>query len=138
MEKNDDKRQQLILEMLDFTDTASHADVVARAEDIWRRLATRLSPLIGDTGFNALYGRAVRLINLHFDWLTMPMSSQSTAALFITLKSNLLSVDAARANEANTALLDTFTKLLSGLIGEALTTRLLNTAWADEPEEKRQ
>jgi hypothetical protein len=138
MEKNDDKRQQLILEMLDFTGTASHADVVARAEVIWERLATQLSPLIGETGFNALYGRSIRLIILHFDWLTTPMSSQSTAALFITLKSNLLSVDAARANEANTTLLDTFTKLLSGLIGEALTTRLLNTAWADEPEEKRQ
>ena len=136
MEKNDDKRQQLILEVLGFTNTASHADVVARAEDIWGRLAARLSPLIGDTGFNALYGRSVRLIIPRFDWLTMPMASQATGALFITLKSNLLSVDAALANEANNVLLDTFTKLLSGLIGEALAIRLLHTAWADEPEEK--
>jgi hypothetical protein len=137
MEKNDEQRQQLLLEMLGFSDTTSHADVAARAGYIWARLAARLSPLIGDTGFNALYGRSTRLVIVQFDWLTMPMSSQSTEMLFATLNGNLLSVDAARANAANIALLDTFTKLLSGLIGEALTIRLLNTAWADEPEEKR-
>jgi hypothetical protein len=138
MEKNDDKRQQLILEMLGFTDISSHADVVARAEYIWSRLAVRLSSLIGETGFNALYARTTRLVIKDFAWLTMPLSSQSSAAIFETLQSDLLSVDAALANAANTALLDTFTKLLSGLIGEALTLQLLNTAWADEPEEKRQ
>ncbi|MDB5774954.1 MAG: hypothetical protein JWP38_1087 [Herbaspirillum sp.] len=135
MEKND-KRQQLIIKMLAFNDAASHADAVARAEDIWGRLATHLSQLIGETGFNALYGRSVRLVLVQFDWLTMPKSSQSPGTLFTTLKNNLLSVDAASANDANIALLDTFTKLLSGLIGEALTTRLLHTALADEPEEK--
>ena len=34
------------------------------------------------------------------------------------------------AREANAALLSIFTKLLSGLIGEALTIRLLEAAWA--------
>jgi hypothetical protein len=137
MEKNDHTRQQLVLKVLGFTDSISQEDAVARVEDIWKRLAKHLCPLIGETGFSALYGRSLRLTTLQFEWLEMSKSSQSIEVLFTTLKNNLLSVDAAGANDASTALLDTFIKLLSGLIGEALTIRLLNTAWADEPKEKR-
>jgi hypothetical protein len=42
-----------------------------------------------------------------------------------------------RAQELNTALLSMFTSLLAGLIGEALTIRLLKSAWAEWSEENR-
>jgi len=126
MDKNDNKRQQLISEMFSASRSNGGADVSA-----WRRLSMHLSPLIGESGFAALYGRAARLVQPRFPWLVLEQSSQSTD-LFDQLGKQLSSVDADLAAETNAALLDTFTKLLSGLIGDALTIRLLNSAWSDE------
>jgi hypothetical protein len=136
MDKNHDKRQQLILDVLAPQAGAQHADIVARSLRTWERLAAHLSPLIGEAGFCALYGRTVCLVVAQHPWLAPPLASQPIDILLSTLKENLSSIDPASAGQATGALLDTFTKLLSGLIGEALTTRLLNTAWADEPEGK--
>lgn len=128
MDKNEDKRQQLISEMF-------RADRLKNGgSDMtpWRRLSAHLSPLIGESGFAALYGRAGRLIHARFPWFVLEQSSQSADSLFDHLERQLASVDANLAAETNMALLDTFTKLLSGLIGDALTIRLLNSAWSDE------
>ena len=136
MHKNDDTRQQLILQVLAPQSGMNGADSAALALRSWGRLAAHLNPLIGEAGFCALYGRAVRLAIARHPCLTPSQSTQATATLLSNLKESLSSIDPATAVQANRDLLDTFTKLLSGLIGEALTTRLLNTAWADEPEEK--
>lgn len=138
MDKNDDKRLQLIHEVLAPTAGMRGADDVAHSLRTWERLAAHLSPLIGEAGFCALYGRAMRLVIPQHPWLTPSASSQPIHILLSTLKENLASIDPENAGQANSTLLDTFTKLLSGLIGAALTTRLLNTAWADEPEGKNQ
>ncbi|HAT31814.1 MAG TPA: hypothetical protein DCW29_13450 [Janthinobacterium sp.] len=134
MDKNDDKRQQLIHRVLTTQGEMGGADVVAHAIRAWERLAAHLSPLIGEAGFCALFGRSLRLVIPQYPWLTTKQSSQPIDSLFSTLKENLTSIDPVIAGKANSTLLDTFTRLLSGLIGEALTTRLLNTAWADAPE----
>jgi hypothetical protein len=125
MDKNDDKRQQLISRMF-ATDRVNGGDVAS-----WRRLAAHLSPLIGETGFAALYGRATRLVQSRYSWLTPEQSAQSVDSVFDHLAKQLSSVETSLAAEANMALLDTFSRLLSGLIGEALTMRLLNSAWSD-------
>ncbi len=138
MDKNDDKRLQLLHEVLAPAAGMSGADDVARSLRTWERLAAHLSPLIGEAGFCALYGRAVRLVIPLHPCLTPGVSSQPIHLLLSTLKENLASIDPVNAGQANSTLLDTFTKLLAGLIGAALTTRLLNTAWADEPEGKNQ
>jgi hypothetical protein len=132
MDKNDDKRQQLIARMFsgDCAMRSGEDQVVP-----WRKLATHLSPLIGETGLSALYGRTLRLQQPHYSWLTTEQSVQSLDSLFNHLESRLSSVDQALAEEANMALLNTFSKLLSGLIGEALTVRLLHSAWGDEPHQ---
>ncbi len=135
MEKHDDKRQQLIGQALALPTGAGHADAPARAMDAWRRLAAHLCPLVGEAGFCALYARAVRL-SPH-GWPAVPLGARSVEALFATLAESLAAADPARAGAANAALLETFTNLLSGLIGEALTARLLNTAWAERPDGKR-
>jgi len=128
MDKNHDKRQQLIFDLLrPGRDAAGGIDPVRP----WKRLAAHLNPLIGETGFTALYGRAIRLMQSHYPWLAGEQSMRSTDSLFTNLASQLSSVNATLAAEANLALLDTFSKLLSGLIGEALTIRLLNSAWDD-------
>jgi hypothetical protein len=135
MEKHDDKRQQLIGQVLAAPAGTGPADAPARALDAWRRLAAHLCPLVGEAGFCALYARAVRLAP--GDWPAVPLGARSVEALLATLAETLAAADPPQAGAANAALLETFTKLLSGLIGEALTARLLNTAWAERPDGKR-
>ena len=136
MEKNDDKRQQIIREVLTPSAENPDGDALAHALRAWRRLAAHLCPLIGEAGFCALYGRAVRLTSANEDWPAIPHGVRSIDTLFATLEENL-ATHPVQASAANLALLEIFTKLLSGLIGEALTARLLNTAWAERPDGKR-
>ncbi|MCD2519463.1 hypothetical protein LQ564_24470 [Massilia sp. G4R7] len=96
----------------------------------WRRIAQQLCPLIGESGFCALFGRAVHMIGPEHAWLAQQQPCRSPDQLFTALEERLGSVDAAQAGAANEALLRTFTQLLAALIGEKLTQRLLASATA--------
>jgi hypothetical protein len=126
MDNKDDKRRQLIRAMLA---QPGGEDAGERHLLPWHSLALHLSPLIGENGFGALYGRTGRLLTQQYGWLSAGPSSQALDALFRTLKEDLARVEPAQAALANEALLTTFTRLLSDLIGEALTTRLIDSAW---------
>lgn len=136
MDNDDDKRQKLLLDMMTSKRSSSRPDGHDHLLHPWLRLATHLSPLIGGSGFCALYGRAARLVIPQFGWLTVSQSSNSMDALFVTLAENFAAVDADRADAANAALLTTFIELLSALIGEGLTIRLLDSAHNGELEQK--
>jgi len=94
----------------------------------WRRIAQHLCPLIGESGFCALFGRACHVVGPEHAWMIPPQPCRSPEQLFTALQERLASVDAARATAANEALLRTFTQLLATLIGEGLTERLLASA----------
>jgi hypothetical protein len=125
MEKYDDKRPTL----LDMAtgEGACAPGAVERLLQRWHWLAEKLTPLVGERGFCALYARAARLVLPSFGWLTASQSISCTAGLIDTLRADLHSVDPATAEAGNTALFTTFTQLLTALIGEALTNRLLAT-----------
>lgn len=124
MDPNDNKRQELIA-------GAIAAGIAARDAWIhpWKQLSNHLKPLIGDSGFAALFRRSVRLVSTEYDWISSSAVGASADDLIDGLGGQLTAVDAGKARDANAALLSIFTKLLSGLIGEALTFRLLNSAW---------
>lgn len=96
----------------------------------WRRIAQQLCPLIGESGFCALFGRAVHVIGPEYAWLAQQQPCRSPEQLFTSLEERLAGVDAERAATGNEALLRTFTQLLAALIGEKLTQRLLASATA--------
>jgi hypothetical protein len=96
----------------------------------WRRIAQHLCPLIGESGFCALFGRAVHVIGPEHAWLAPPQPCRAPEQLFILLEERMAQVDAERAAAANEALLRTFTQLLTALIGDRLTQRLLESATA--------
>jgi hypothetical protein len=140
MDIQDDHWRQLIDSALAIHAGTSHVIVVEQALQKWEQLARHLSPLIGEAGFCALYGRAL--------CLTRPQDCQSPAGspsgamagsisqLLTSLKETLSDAGPDNAGNANAALLATFTRLLSALIGEALTIRLMNAAWRDELQQK--
>lgn len=96
----------------------------------WRRIAQQLCPLIGESGFCALFGRAVHVVGPEHAWLGQNPPCRTPEQLFASLEQRLAGVDAQRAAAANEALLRTFTQLLAALIGEKLTQRLLASATA--------
>lgn len=106
-------------------DTAGGIDYLLQP---WRQLAAQLSPLIGDSGFCALFGRAARLSVVQFGWLASMPAGKSIDALLVALGHHLASAGQTQAGPANALLLTTFTKLLTGLIGGALTMQILDSA----------
>jgi hypothetical protein len=83
-----------------------------------------------------LYGRALRLTQLGYDWLLPPSPAASPQILFESLAGALEHVDGMIAAQANAKLLEIFTNILSTLIGEVLATRILNSAWIVESDAK--
>ena len=96
----------------------------------WRRIAQQLCPIIGESGFCALFGRAVHVVGPEHAWLAPQQSCRSPEQLFGLLEERMALVDAGRAAAANDTLLRTFTQLLATLIGETLTGRVLSSAMA--------
>lgn len=127
MNNNDDTQQPR------FPDTAndgttSPPESKTRHLQQWLRLAEQLTPLVGENGFSALFGRAIRLERPHYPWLSTSQSGTTVAQLLENLMGDLGRVEPDIAERAHTRLMDTFTKLLSTLIGAALTIRLLDSA----------
>ncbi|MGJ7917878.1 hypothetical protein ACI48D_20655 [Massilia sp. LXY-6] len=104
----------------------------------WRRISGQLTTLIGESGFCALLGRALRTLAVRYEWLSVDSTRKSIDGLLGALERDLAGTDNAVADIANAELLNTFTRQLSTLIGEALTARLLAHATAleqDGPED---
>ncbi|MFL6672091.1 MAG: hypothetical protein ACJ8LG_02230 [Massilia sp.] len=136
MDKYHDKRQQLLLDLMNTKGTSSPPESMDQLLLPWRRLAVHLSPLIGESGFCALYVRAARLAASEFDWLVAGPSCHSIVQALSALGETYGTVDPAVAQAGNAGLLNTFTKLLADLIGEALTIRLLHSATSGAGEQK--
>lgn len=134
MDTNINARQALIRKVVDDSAGIRHADLVERSIRVWTDLAEHLTPLIGEAGFCALYGRAARLAASADHWPAAVNGARSVESLLLSIKNNHALIASEHAAAANFALLDSFTKLLAGLIGDGLTTRLLKSAWADRSQ----
>lgn len=110
----------------------------ARLIQAWRGIADQLGPLVGDSGFCALFGRACRVVAPEYRWLADTPGCRTRDAQIGALDDMLASVAPDVAREANAALLRTFADLLAALIGQALARRLLDAAAGDGEEKNTQ
>ena len=133
MNNGDPMRQGILYDLLAAVSNERDADPVASGIQAWELLIEQLSPLIGEVGLCALFARARHLASPRRFPLPSSSDMRSSAILLEQLESQLAEMDPAASLAFNTVLLETFVKLLSSLIGEALTARLLNTAWAARP-----
>jgi hypothetical protein len=102
-------------------DPRSAADAAVAA---WEEIGTLLAPVVGRRGVSALYKRSVRLTLASRPWLVPAYEappSGELAALHAALAAQAGPVAAAASAE----LLATFRALLAGLVGDALTAKLL-------------
>jgi hypothetical protein len=128
MERDDKERQRTS----DNGPAPPQADVSVDWLRPWRRISGQLTSLIGESGFCALFGRALRTMAVRYEWLRVDAPRKSIDGLLGALERDLAGVEPAVAGIANAELLTTFTRQLSSLIGETLTTRLLEQATASE------
>jgi hypothetical protein len=89
-----------------------------------------LSPIVGPRGLAALYKRSLHLARPAHPWLPAVAEHAESTIDTAALTAALTQRTAAEAASAGAQLLDTFRALLSALIGESLTDRLLGPVWA--------
>jgi hypothetical protein len=112
------------------TSNTPNAGVVAEATlNLWQQMAAGLAPIIGARGVDVLFGRSLHLTSRAFPRLVITGDPGDNDALLASLKAHLAECDTNDALESSYALLGTFTELLSTLIGESLTGRLLHPVW---------
>lgn len=110
--------------------TAPDAGKVAEATlNTWNKMEALIAPIIGTKGVEVLFNRSLQLTSRTFPCLVITKDHEESTALLASLKANLAASDTNDAMEAGHALLLTFTELLSTLIGDPLTKRLLSPVW---------
>jgi hypothetical protein len=115
------------------------AKAVAEAVIVtWRQVAERLEPVIGEGGVDVLFRRALHLTSKTFPWLAVSAQNDTNTALLANFMMKIADRDDEVAFAASHALLTTFTELLSGLIGDSLTGRLLAPVWESPPPTSEQ
>ncbi len=129
-EKNDTQAEAIRRALEKRARGASDASAIAQATlEIWRDVATRLAPVIGLRGVDALFGRSIHLSSARFPWISTAEEQVENPSALAMFGRRLETRDPASATEASLFLLVTFTELLGALIGRPLTDHLLNPVW---------
>lgn len=133
-----DLRRQTIQRMLmQSAGVAAPPRAIADAVlGLWDQLASRLVPVIGARGVEALFDRALHLTGKTFPTFAACMAGGSVVRIVVSPESVIARIalcDPAGAVEGGEELLVTFVDMLATLIGESLTERLLSTVWTCPP-----
>lgn len=103
---------------------------------LWEKIADQIISIVGEGGFNSLYGRSVFITQKTFSWLTAASLPPKNDHRFAELRMHFERQTLAQASAANNLLLITFTDLLASLIGEQLTVDILRSAWVDNDTDR--
>ena len=114
-----------------FTSRAKTCDdatgIAETAASIWIEVGAVLSPIIGQSGVEALFKRSIHLTQSAHPFLEALLDDSAQSADPTHLQSVLARQAPADALAANAAVLQTFEDLLVTLIGASLTQRLLHS-----------
>jgi hypothetical protein len=114
-------------------DGADAQRIADTAVAVWQELDVALSPIIGRRGVAALFKRSVLLTAPAHPSLVAAHWDVETGGDFESLGASLKQQSIAHAIATNGALLQQFVDLLITLIGESLTTRLLQSVLDNPP-----
>ncbi len=110
-----------------------HAEQVVDAAILqWEKLAVQIISIIGESGFDALYTRSIFFAQSKFPWLAVASRPLQSDDRFAGLRTSFEGQAPSHVREVNSLLLITFTDILSSLIGEQLTTRIVRSAWGSD------
>jgi hypothetical protein len=112
--------------------TAGSADAVRIAEiavSIWDDVGEALTPIIGQSGVDALFKRSIYLTRTAHPCLHAVNENGLPTGGLAILQTVLAQQGSIEAIAANAALLQNFHEVLITLIGSSLTERLLRPVW---------
>ena len=107
------------------------AATAAAAQRAYEDLTRVSAPLIGQVGIDAMTGRTLYLAQRQYPWLVRTPEPDHWEGPFAQIVFCLEQQDPAVAREAAVAVFTIFTGVIGGLIGNPLTTRMLQEAWPD-------
>lgn len=93
--------------------------------DEWRHIKRSLAPIIGQRGIAAVFNRALYLASLLYPFLAVALEDNLLASNFESLEAALSQEETDLAAEANQYFYQCFQELVSSLVGESLSLRLL-------------
>ena len=106
--------------------------VAAAARRLCEDFARHLTPLIGDGGVAAIYGRSLQLAERRFPGLAPARASGQYAEPFTHVQHFLEHQDPVVATSAAVTVLALASEVLASFIGETLTRLLLHEMWPDQ------
>lgn len=106
--------------------------VAAAARRLCEDFAQHLTPLIGDGGVAAIYGRSLQLAERRFPGFAPARSSGQDGDPFTHVQHFLEHQDPIVAISAAVAVLTLASEVLASFIGESLTRLLLHETWPDQ------
>jgi hypothetical protein len=109
--------------------SANAGEVADATVATWRDIDAALSPIVGKRAVAALYARSLHLTRASHPSLADVQDGVLSFDEFASLHAALARQTAPDAAAASAALLQTFTDLLTRLIGAPLTERLLRPVW---------
>ena len=127
MESYDLQRHQLIKTLT----TKNNGKTVDTVILLWEQMATKTISIVGENGFRSLYIRSILLNKSKFPCLSKYDPKSEINNQFTELKLCLEKQHSNQIIEVNNQLLITLSDILSSLIGETLTTKILCLAWGD-------
>lgn len=129
-----DDRTQLIRRIL-CPEEEARSDArgfAVRSLWLWERIASQLTPLIGEVGFQSLYSRAVHLALPECPGFTLSTQVGPTAALLQSLQGDLVGMDCELAERCSSVLLQKFIDLVESMIGRTLVEQILRSVWDEK------
>ena len=99
---------------------------------MWEDFAPHLTPLIGDAGVIAMWGRSLQLAERRFSGAAPAGVSGQDGEPGTLLQQFLEHQDPVVATRAAVMVLDVACEMLASVIGEKLTRLLLHETWPDE------
>jgi len=109
---------------------ASSEEVAALIANTFTGVDQALVPIVGQRGMAALYKRSLHLSRPMHPWLPAAAQGSESGMDLAALTAALAARTSAEAASAGTQLLESLRVLLTTLIGESLTERLLRPVWA--------
>jgi hypothetical protein len=106
--------------------------VAAAARRLCEDFARHLSPLVGDGGAAAIYGRSLQLAERRFPGLAPARTSGQYGEPFTHVQHFLERQDPVVATGAAVTVLALASEVLASFIGETLTRLLLHETWPDQ------
>lgn len=116
-------------EIKKFVEQLSDEETAIVVISLWEKISVEIISIVGKDGFDALYVRSIFLTTPTFPWLSSGAIKTPDGDMVALLRKSFETQTPAQIRVANSLLLTTFADILSLLIGDQLTSRILSKAW---------